>query len=376
MPTRRSLATTLFISMLLPAIAAAQLADRPLFLEARVPLAPLIASSRSGAFLVYEIHATNMEGKPITWTSVDVIDGETGATITTVRDSVLARDLARPGAGNLPPATRATVAPGMRAILYLQVPINKASAPKSLRHRLTFTDSVGTRTLDAASTTVGGDVAVIGPPLRGGVWFAANGPGNSSGHRLTFIPLEGRPRIPQRFAIDYVMIDTAFATHKGDALDNKNYYANDVDVLAVADGIVVAVKDGLPENVPGEQSRAVPITLETVGGNHIILDIGKGRYAFYAHVRPGTLRVKMGDKVKRGAVLAKLGNTGNSTEPHLHFHIADANSPLGSEGLPYVHESIEFDGKCVGFGTGCEWTKPAVTRLVMPFDGDLVRFPK
>ena len=58
------------------------------------------------------------------------------------------------------------------------------------------------------------------------------------------------------------------------------------------------------------------------------------RYPVYAHLQPGSLRVKLGDKVRRGQTLGLVGNSGNSTEPHLHFHITDANSPLGSEGLP------------------------------------------
>ena len=108
------------------------------------------------------------------------------------------------------------------------------------------------------------------------------------------------------------------------------------EVLAVANGLVVATKDGIPENVPGITSRAVPITSETVGGNHIVLDLGGGRYAFYAHFQPGSLKVKVGDRVTRGQVIGLVGNSGNSTEPHLHFHISDGVSPLGSEGLPYV----------------------------------------
>lgn len=359
-----------------PSVAQGQLADRPVFVEARVPKPPTVASSRDGDFLIYEIHATNLEGKPLTWLSVEVLDAKSGATLSTVRDSALAKDLARPGAGALPLAARATIAPGMRGVLYLEVPVAKGAPPSAVRHRLTFSDSVGTRTLNTGPTPVIGQVAVIGPPLRGGAWVAANGPGNSSGHRRTVITLNGTPGIAQRFAIDYVMVDSQFRTHTGDSTDNSRYYAHGVDVLAVDSGTVVAMKDGLPENIPGENSRAVPITLETVGGNHIILDIGHGRYAFYAHLLPGSPRVKVGQRVKRGDVIAKLGNTGNSTEPHLHFHLGDANSPLGSEGLPYVLETLEFDGKCTGFGDKCEWTKPTSVRRVMPFDNDIVRFPK
>ena len=121
-------------------------------------------------------------------------------------------------------------------------------------------------------------------------------------------------------------------SYRGDPLKNSNYYAYGTPLLAVADGIVVETKDSIPENVPGANSRAVTIDMITVGGNHVALDIGGGKYALYAHVQPGSLKVKVGDRVKRGQVLALLGNSGNSTEPHVHFQIADGPTFLSSEG--------------------------------------------
>ena len=96
----------------------------------------------------------------------------------------------------------------------------------------------------------------------------------------------------------------------------------------MADGKVVGVKDGIMENVPNAAKMAVPITLETIGGNYVMEDIGGGRYAFYAHLIPGTIAVKVGDSVRASERLAKLGDSGNSTEPHLHFHICDGPDPL------------------------------------------------
>jgi murein DD-endopeptidase MepM/ murein hydrolase activator NlpD len=127
--------------------------------------------------------------------------------------------------------------------------------------------------------------------------------------------------------------------------------------------------------VPGINSRAVPITLETVGGNHVVLDIGGGHYAFYAHLKPGSLKVKLGDKVKRGQVIGLVGNTGNSTEPHLHFHVADGISPLGSEGLPYRLESFEIVGHCATFGAGCQRSAAATRKSEQLMANALVRFP-
>jgi murein DD-endopeptidase MepM/ murein hydrolase activator NlpD len=122
-------------------------------------------------------------------------------------------------------------------------------------------------------------------------------------------------------------------------------------------------------------SRAVPITLETVGGNHVIIDIGGGYYAFYAHLKPGSIRVREGQRVKRGDVIGLVGNSGNSTEPHLHFHISDGNSPLGSEGVPYRLDSFELVGRCTGFGAGCTRDGGSTRKREIPLGGVLVRFP-
>jgi murein DD-endopeptidase MepM/ murein hydrolase activator NlpD len=107
----------------------------------------------------------------------------------------------------------------------------------------------------------------------------------------------------------------------------------------------------------------------------VILDLGKGRYAFYAHLQPGKIPVQVGDKVKRGQTVGFVGNSGNSTEPHLHFHISDGNSPLGSDGLPYVLPSFEVQGR----GWGWKPTGPNAStekRLKeIPLENEVVRFP-
>jgi murein DD-endopeptidase MepM/ murein hydrolase activator NlpD len=217
---------------------------------------------------------------------------------------------------------------------------------------------------------------VLGPPLRGGGWLAANGPAPVTGHRRALIPVEGAATIAQRFAIDYVQLDERGRTFAGDSLKNQSYHAYGEDVLAVTDGRVAAVKDGIPENVPGITSRAVPITLETVGGNFVILDVGGGRYAFYAHLQPGSLRVRQGDRVRRGQVLGLVGNSGNSTEPHLHFHLSDGTSPLGAEGVPYVHQTFDLSGRCEPTLTGCKRTRPETRRREIPMGNMIVGFPE
>ena len=87
------------------------------------------------------------------------------------------------------------------------------------------------------------------------------------------------------------------------------------------------------------------MTFETMGGNQVVLDLGAGQYAFYAHLQPGSIRVRQGERVRKGQVLALLGNSGNSTAPHLHFQVSDAPVLLGGEGLPYVIDRFERNGR-------------------------------
>jgi peptidase M23-like protein len=350
--------------------------------EIRVPKPPVAAPVDGGAALTYELHVTNWAPQAFNVQRVEVVSGSDGRVLLALADSTLARAFGRPGIVPSSPSDRTRLGGGMRGVAWLWVPVDAQNPPASVRHRITVqevsgADSGRTHVFEGGQVPVSRDIAVIGPPLRGGAWMTANGPSNESGHRRALIPIAGMPAIAQRFAIDYVRVDTAGSTVNGDRARNDNFYAESADAIAVADGIVVATKDSIPENIPGPNSRAVPITLETVGGNHVILDIGGGRYAFYAHLRPGSLRVRTGDRVRRGQVLGLVGNSGNSTEPHLHFHLADANSPLGSEGIPYVHESFELVGRCKGPLTGCTRSPaPERRRREMPAGNMIIRFPE
>lgn len=378
-PDRLRLAIVLALAAAPVARGAAQGASLPPFLELRVPKPPTVATAENGSFLAYELHVTNFAPQQMTLKKVEVAtaSGERRVLLS-IGDSVLARAVTRPGV-SLAGAERLKLGGGARAVVFLWVPVDARSAPTALQHRLTLEqgtgDSVRTAELDGPVMPVASESVLIGPPLRGGVWLTGNGPAEASGHRRALIPVGGVPAIAQRFAIDYVRVGDDNKTFTGDQLRNESYRAEGNDALAVANGTVVAVKDGIPENVPGVNSRAVPITLETVGGNHVIIDIGGGRYAFYAHLKPGSPRVKVGDRVTRGQVIGLVGNSGNSTEPHLHFHISDGNSPLGSEGIPYRYESFEIVGHCRTFNLGCERAAPVTRKGEIPLGNVLVRFP-
>jgi biotin carboxyl carrier protein len=374
-----SRAALLLATAAITSSAAAQVSLPP-FLEMRVPKPPTVATAESGSFLAYELHVTNFMPQAVTMKKLDVL-AATGdhRVLFSLGDSLLVRAVSRPGAAPMGGPERLKINGGGRAVVFIWVPLESRSAPSAIVHRLTMDvgagDSAKTQQLDGIAVPVTAEAVVIGPPLHGGVWLTGNGPAAESGHRRALIPVAGVPSIAQRFAIDFVRVDETNKTFKGDQLKNENYYAEGVDALAVANGVVVEVKDSIPENVPGVNSRAVPITLETVGGNHVVIDIGGGHYAFYAHVKPGSLRVKLGDRVKRGQVIALVGNTGNSTEPHLHFHISDGVSPLGSEGVPYRLESFEIIGHCTTFNMGCQRSAPVTRKGEVPLANVLMTFP-
>jgi murein DD-endopeptidase len=346
-------------------------------LDIVVPIAPTAFKADGKMNLVYELHIVNMGSKDCTLTQVETVSADSsGKPLGSFSGSTLEGMIDRPGQ---PAAEKTKLTGGTEAVVFMWVTVDSPQdVPKAIRHRLSV--KIGSYpealTVETAPMAVRTGLIVISPPLQGEQWLAANGPSNTSGHRRALIALDGRAVIAQRFAIDWVKVGEGGKTYRGDPLDNKNYYAYGSNALAVADGIVTEVKDGIPQNIPGLNSRAVPITLETVGGNHVILNIGNGNYAFYAHLQPGSIRVKLGDRVHRGQVLGLVGNTGNSTEPHLHFHVSNASSPLASEGLPYSLRSFEVEGKATGLTWDPSSAKGAPEKHTMeiPLENDVVRF--
>jgi hypothetical protein len=338
-------------------------------LDISIPVRPAAFKANGRWNLVYELHIQNWEDMDATITRVELVNAAHKSLLSFSGSDLdaLFYDAGKPGA--------ATLGPRRFTLVYMWLTMSdRDELSPALRHRITV--KVGNPAEEVLVETLPElidqkSVVVIDPPLRGENWIALNGPSNTSFHRTSILPIDGRSCIPQRFAIDWLQAYPDGNTHKGDPKDNKNYRSDGAEIHAVADGVVTEAKDGIPENIPGENSRAVPITLETVGGNHLITVIGNGRYAVYAHMQPGSLRVKLGDHVRRGQVLGLLGNSGNSTEPHLHFHICDANSILSCEGLPYAFPSFEVLGRWQ-----LDPKKPPVKHeLELPVEAEVIRFP-
>lgn len=298
-----------------------------------VPKAPAPLHADGHTHLVYELHITNFSRSLVTLASLDVVAGD--RTLATFDRKALGEMMLRPG--NTVPASEdhAAIAPGGIGIVFVWVTLDGAP-PAKLDHRIAVKTASAERTVSGPTVAVAtARPTVVAPPLKGSGWVAANGPSNTSAHRRALIPIGGRARISQRFAIDWVKVGDDGKTFTGDVSKNASYHAYGEKALAVGPGIVVEVKDGVTENVP-QQAAAVPITLDTIAGNHVVIDLGNGAFGMWAHLQPGSVKVKVGDRVKTGQELGLVGNSGNSSEPHLHFQISDAGSPLGSDGVPYA----------------------------------------
>jgi hypothetical protein len=323
-------------------------------LKVSVPPVPFLAGGKTN--LVYELDLTNYSWVDMQVERLDVLDGD--KTIANFAGYELSNILTRP---RLAVGEDHRVLPvGGHVVAFLWLSLDPAKpAPSHLRHRIV----VGQRSLE------GGEVAVstvtlksLGPPLRGSDWLVGNGFANDLlSHRRSFLVVEGKTFIAQRFAIDWQKLDAKGRAAAGP--DNKDFFGYGNEVLAVSDGIIAEIKDGIPQNIPGP-TRAAPMTIETIAGNHILLDLGDNRFALYAHLQPGSLRVSVGDRVRKGTVLGLVGNSGNSGGPHLHFHITDGPSPFASEGVPYALEEFEVLGG----------SDPGVRRNEAPLNGELIRF--
>lgn len=316
-------------------------------LAARVLDAPNpVLGADNRMHLVYEIQLSDLFPLSVKLNSVQAFAnrrpiGEpvTGARLVTE----LRIDSATPGT---------TIPAGGGAIVFMDVTYPRWQAtPARLTHAFSISYQIpaGPRTsvrFVGVPTAVDQRPAImVVPPLRGARWVDFNGCcATITSHRGAIEPIDGTTYVPERFAIDFAQLNVHDRLFKGrkDKLSSYAYFG--APVHSVADGTVVSTHDGEPEQVPGQGPLPGTVTVQNAGGNYIVIKIAKGVYAYYAHLQPGSLRVKKGQHVTTGQVIGLLGNSGNTTAPHLHFHLMNSPSPLTSNGLPYTFTSFRGNG--------------------------------
>jgi hypothetical protein len=340
-------------------------------------LAPVTFRQVGTTQLVHELHITNFQPADASIRGVAIHDAD-GRELARFADAELARRMTRPGLRNDYP-TPQVIGPGMRAIVHVWI----ATPPDApLVGRIAYTvdldiarngEVLQTQVKSRAVPVTPMFASEIDPPLRGGPWIAIYDPLLKGGHRTAMYTVNGRVSIPGRFAIDFIALPEAGAIPAQRSPDANGFGA---DVLAVADGTIAIAVDGVVDATPP------PITLELAPGNHVAIDLGRNRFAFYEHLQRGSVRVKAGDRVTRGQVIAKLGSSGSSSiGPHLHFHMADAPSTLGAEGVAFVFRQFTQVGRfdsLTALTSGAKWLPSGsadIRRLERPDPVSVIHFP-
>jgi hypothetical protein len=321
------------------------------------PIQP-VKGSDGLTHLAYALLFTNSWSRPATVKSIEVVDpGHDNAVtgknqvLTSKGDDINGqfRLLSRPvtlDKTNFSTDIRA----GESAIVYFDVTYaDPVQVPIALAHRVIVT-SMGPEQKPQDFTELSPPMRlsciepiVLAPPFKGDGWVNGNGCCKEIGpHRFVMNSINGSLAATEEFAIDWVRLDKQGHMFNGDRTDPKNWVCYGTDLLAVAPGTVVEVMDNLDDEPAGKSPTN--LTIEQIAGNRVILDLGQSRYAEYDHLAPHSATVKVGDYVRQGQKIGVLGNTGNSTGPHLHFQLMDRPSTLDGSALPFVFDKMQLQG--------------------------------
>lgn len=371
--------------ILMPALARGATENMtPLLLEVQDAPVPFMGSD-GHVHLVYELGMTNFSSADISVEKVEVLGD--GVVLQTLDTAAVAKRL-QPGGSR---ESTGTFAKSTHALLFLNIVVPAGTnVPQKLSHRIAVRVSAappGQQELseDGGVTTVDRQsVVTIGPPLQGDRYISADSCCDAVRHTRAALPVNGRIWVAQRYAVDWEQLNADGRIYTGPQERLESYTIFGRPVLAVADAVVASITDGEPEQTPGRFPNG--ILLDAADGNSVILDLGVHRYALYAHLQPGSIRVKPGERVARGQVLGLVGDSGNSIVPHLHFQVMDRSSSLASNGLPYEISGFQVTGATPGTkafdeaeskGTPLAVTAFSPSRVVkdaMPLDQLIISF--
>jgi Peptidase family M23 len=388
----------------------------------RLDFAPIVSSvltrptpvkATDGRFhIVYEVLLTNNVPNTMAVESFEVRDARTRRVLARLSGPALAANMG-PLAG--PPATdpddapsdlnpaaglseqaasdaSTTMASSQTSAVWLDLKVGSAR-PRSLEHLITASSRPPPGAQFSFSGLVGrvrtgGTPVVIGPPVGPGLWVADEGCcTNPTHHRRALPGFNGELLAVNRFAIDWVLVDSSHRAWIGDPTRLSSYLSYRQPLIAAASGRVVGTHDGVPNNPPqGVLTGSPPI--KDFAGNWVSIRIGPRRYLLYAHMVPGSVRVRPGQQVRRGQVIGLLGNSGNTSTPHLHFQVSDRPGFAPVDSLPYVFDRFAFLGQITDEFTDENLAvrptgelafapsgPPRVRRQELPLDRNVLRFP-
>lgn len=294
--------------------------------------------------LAYHVSLSNYAEKSLTLKSVEVIEKSRGKIIASYSGPTLADIMIGP---TIPPPASQELIDGTKKLshpyLCIWMKMKKREVPGSITHRLTFTDPRGGNLVinGAPAKIQKTRPVVISAPVKGSGWLDIETTSLKTHHFRCEATKNNITKNSEKFAVDWIQYDFNGKLFTGQGEKNEDWFCYRKELIAVANGVVTAVYDNVPENKPFSIRK---LKWEEMAGNYVIIRIGNRTYACYCHMIPGTIRVSVGQRVKKGEVLGLLGNSGNSDLPHLHFQICDNNSFYNANGLPYVLKSFSQTG--------------------------------
>ncbi len=353
-------------------------------LEAQVARTPQAVLGTDGRWhAVYEIYLLNSAPLPQPLTLIEVRDADDDRVLLrfdtpeAIQAVTTTSTTAGDGIDVLPPNAGGVVFVDLSAD-------SKRALPRRIEHRFVSRIEDDELAFTGAAATISRRPPVrLHPPLVGDGYMNENGCCGKSDHTRAVLTIDGTRWLAQRFAIDWIRLDDQDRPYVGDWRVNENWHIYGDPIVSVSGGRVVETLNTLPENTP--PTPLGNLTSFTALGNHAIIDMGDGRFALYAHMQPGSVRVKVGQRVRPGQLIGRVGNTGSSTAPHLHFHVTDAAPAIGSNGAPWVFR--RFDLPSVALNADevnaddpapvailQDAPRPRIRTNQMPLKGDVVDF--
>jgi len=354
-------------------------------------LIPTPVKTTEGRLIVYELQVMNKGENPITIRRLEVYDSsDKTKPLVVYAQEKMRRNTEVYSREFKPLRDKQEIEPGGGGIIDIFITLKEGQeVPQNLQNDI-WVSSLSSNNKYIIVKKIEHEVAinttpplVIDAPLKGKNWVAAGGIDPSSYHRRAALGLDEKIYLSQRFAIDWMKVNEEGIGVLDDVSKPENWLSYDHKVLAVADGVISKIGEGFknqtPPFLPENMAR------NEITGNYILLEIeqnGQKYYAFYAHLKPDSILVKQGDRVTTGQVLARTGNTGHSSGPHLHFHICNANDALKAEGLPFVFKKSKIQGRAENISEDMgrwKWNKKledsyTIYENIMPIDNQVFDF--
>jgi Peptidase family M23 len=353
-------------------------------IEVVVPTpARYVQGSDGHVHLEYDLVITDVMSAPVTLVSLEVRSGDT--TLLQLDTDAL-KAVTAPFLSAKPTLD---VAPSASIVSLIDVILPTAKygdVPRQVTNELTYSiaDDAPFRTIIRSLTTAGptidvgrSDPVVVEAPLRSDGWLAFNACCTPNAHRSFLLSSAGSVHAIEMFAIDWVQLVDG-QPNKGDGTALTDFYGFGQTVYSATDGKVVSVRNDqaeapLNESGGGNETVNAP---DDYGGNNVVVKISDHQYALYAHMKTGSVLPQVGDRVKAGDPIGQVGNSGNSTVPHLHFGIQETADAFASNSVPYVIKSYTVTGIAMIAADGTLTVRPVnlPQRKTLQLANDIVDF--